>query len=167
MSLFRIMLHQATFEHELSVVAIMNAGISERTNAYLHPFDKTEGARWFRSLMENSIQLCVFEHDGEVHGWGSLTPYRSGRGALDKCLEITFYVHPHHRKKGVASAIIDHSHEFASEHEYKHLIAILLDDNHASRSLLEKHGYFIWGLFPEIVHHEDKDRGHLYMGINL
>lgn len=154
----------AFYDDESSVVEIFNQGIEERTNAYLKPLDWIPGADWYKSLRNNAAVLIVCEVNGALAGWASLTDYRSGREALAKTKEITFYVHRDFRNKGVASGMIEYLEEECSTKGYKHLVAILLDSNVASRALLEKHGYFVWGLFEDIAEFEDECLGHLYMG---
>ena len=158
---------KAKSRHRDAVVSIMNQGIAGQCNAYIELLDEQAGREWFKILMKNAIAFWVLELEGEVAGWGTLTPYRKGRPALDQCAEITFYVHEDFRKRGVASELISALHHSAIENRIAHLIAILLEDNEPSKNILAKHGYRQWGLLPDIAHFPDKSVGHLYMGLSI
>lgn len=157
----------ATSSDYESVLAIFNEAITEKRNAYLQPLNDTMGLKWFGDLYRDSFEFLVCEVEGKVAGWGNLSPYRKGRGALKTTAEITFYVGEDHRRKGVATAIIDTLHQAADTNGFRHLIAILLGDNAPSEALLEKQGYSVWGRLDAIAHFEDGDRTHIYMGKHL
>lgn len=162
-----VSIRPAFYDDESAIVEIMNQGINEETNAYVQPFDWVQGSNWFASLRENSTALVVAETNNQIVGWGSLSNYRGGREALISTKEITFYVHHDFRRFGAASKLILNLEETARDLKVKHLVAILLDDNAGSRALLEKHNYFVWGLFEAIAEFESGAKGHLYMGKHL
>lgn len=157
----------AFFDDEDPIVRIMNQGIRSISNAYLEELDYTTGKSWYNKLKANSNSLLVVENADSIVAWGSLSAYRSGRGALLSTEEITFYVDKDHQRLGIASKLIQHLEEDACDRNVDHLVAILLDDNVGSRHLLEKHGFFVWGVFEGIAHFPDKARGHMYMGKHL
>ena len=160
-------IRKASVSDEIAVLTIFNQAIRERSNAHLEPLEHSAGAKWFERLIHDAQLLIVCESEGLISGWGALMPYRTGRGALSKTLEITFYVHRMARRKGVATGMIQYLEAEAKDRDILHMAAILLDDNEASKTILKKHGYFEWGNFKDVVHFEDGDRGHLYMGKNL
>ncbi|MDC1221174.1 GNAT family N-acetyltransferase [Salibacteraceae bacterium] len=155
------------YDDEEIVLEIMNQGISSRSNAFIEPFDWIQGAKWFKSLRESSIRLVVCEFDGKVVGWASLSDYREARPALSKVKEITFYVHQDFHRQGVATKMIDHLEQECNQLDIEHLAAILLSDNSDSRALLEKKGYFVFGLFEGVAKFNEHNAGHLYMGKHL
>lgn len=157
----------AFYDDEESVVAIMNTAIQAETNAYLTEFDWVGGTQWFKDLRTNSLSLVVCEKEGKVIGWGNLSNYRGGRPALQTTKEISFYVDEEHRRMGVASSIIEQLESIALESDIEHLVALLLDDNIGSRTLLEKHGYFVFGLLENAVKFPNVSKGHLFMGKHL
>ncbi|MCO4807346.1 GNAT family N-acetyltransferase [Salibacteraceae bacterium] len=162
-----VSIRPAFYDDESAIVEIMNHGIEEETNAYVKPFDWVQGSNWFSSLRENATALVVAEINNQIVGWGGLSNYRGGREALSSTKEITFYVHHDFRRMGAASKLILNLEETAMDLNAKHLVAILLDDNEGSRALLEKHQYFVWGLFEAIAEFESGPKGHLYMGKHL
>ena len=156
-------IRKAIDSDEAAVVEIMNQAISDAKNAYLELFDEDSGNAWFASLLERGIVVLVATIDDVVCGWGSITHYREGRGALAKNAEITFYVHDQYKRRGVATLLVKHLEKCAIEVSKTQVVAILLDDNLESKSLLIKMGYAVHGVFPNIVHFHDKTCGHLYM----
>lgn len=150
-----------------SVLAIFNEAITEKRNAYIDQLNDVTGLKWFGDLHRNSFEFLVCEVDNAIAGWGNLSPYRKGRGALSTTAEITFYVSGDHRRKGVATAIITALHEAAKMNGFQHLIAILLGDNAPSEVLLGNLGYTVWGRLDAIAHFDDGDRTHIYMGKHL
>ncbi|NQV52622.1 MAG: GNAT family N-acetyltransferase [Flavobacteriales bacterium] len=162
------MIRTATIEDTADVVRIMNHGIEERRNAYLTPFLNDEGENWFKSLLQHSFYLVVKEdNDRKVCGWGSLTPYRSGRGALLHVAETTFYFDLASRGKGWGVEMLSHLEAAAMDMEKRYLVAILLDDNVPSKALLRKLGYNVWANFEGLAAFPDGNRGHMYMGKHL
>ena len=162
-----IRIRPAFYDDEDAIVRIMNQGIEMQSNAHLNELDNINGRRWFNGLKTNSNGLFVAELHGCVVGWTSLSAYRSGRGALVTTEEISFYVDNQNHRKGIDTKMIEYAEHDAMERDVNHLVAILLDDNLSSRKLLERHQYFVWGLFERIVHFENKTCGHLYMGKHL
>ena len=160
-------LRPAFYDDEAAIIEIMNHGIIENTNAYIKPFDWIEGATWFKNLKNSANCLIVCELDERPVGWASLCDYRGGREALSKVKEITFYVHQDYRNQGVASKLIEYLEDECTHLGVEHLIAILVSQNLASKSLLEKHGYFVWGMIEGIVKFENHSTGHLYMAKHI
>ena len=93
----------------------------------------------------------VAEDSGEILGYAYATGHRS-RGAYRWTQEVTVYVHPNHRKKGVARALYTQLLECLKELGYTQALGIITLPNEASiqfhRSLgfhhlgdMEKIGY--------------------------
>ncbi|GAB5539760.1 MAG: hypothetical protein Salg2KO_18630 [Salibacteraceae bacterium] len=159
-----ISIRPAFYDDEQEVLAIMNQAIAEKKNAYITEFDWVKGSEWYKRMRDTSSWILLAMMDDQVVGWGNLSDYRGGREAFARVQEISFYVHQDFRRMGVASRLISELEIVAQNGGIRQLVAMLLDDNLSSRALLEKNGYFVWGLFENIAVFEDKTRGHLYMG---
>jgi L-amino acid N-acyltransferase YncA len=155
------------YDDEDVIVQIMNHGISSWANAYQEPFDWIDGAAWFKKLRDSALRLIVCEQDRRVVGWASLSDYREARPALARVKEVTFYVHKDFQRQGVATKMIEYLEQECEQLKVEHLAAILLSDNVGSRKLLEKNGYFVFGLFEGVVRFGRHYTGHLYMGKHL
>lgn len=161
------MFREASPSDQNNVVRIMNQAIDERRNAHLSQLVGDEADSWYAALMDRSDPLVVLESDGMVKGWGCLSPYRAGRGALANVAEITFYLDKDARGKGNGTQLIQYLEPIALEQSKSHLVAILLDDNGPSIGLLNKLGYSLWANFEGLAVFPDKSRGHTYMGKQL
>ncbi|MEQ9186551.1 MAG: GNAT family N-acetyltransferase [Cryomorphaceae bacterium] len=162
------MIRTVRVEDAISVVEIMNQAIEERKNAYLSPFEAKQGSDWFERLKASALAFVVkTDTRGDVCGWGTLTPYRSGRDAFQRAVEITFYFERAARGLGWGKEMIEHLEQLSHTMGKHHLVAILLDDNVPSQRLLVKMGYEEWGNFRELAEFPDRNRGHMYMGKRL
>ena len=119
---------------------------------------------WFAEHEPASHPIFVLEDACEVRGWCSLSPYRRGRMALRFTAEISYYVRADSHRKGVASSLIRHSLEACRSLQVKNLFAIVLEQNMASRSLLEKFEFEQWGFLPRVADFDGQECGHVYYG---
>jgi len=103
----------------------------------------------------------------QITGWCSISPYRSGRKALDGVAEISYYIHRDYRKQGIASELIQYAIDHAGEYGIHSYLAILLDINTPSVKILEKFGFERWGHFPEIATIEEGVCGQFVYGLKI
>ncbi len=122
---------------------------------------------WFKSHTPNAYPIFVYEINGIVAGWISLSPYRKGRKALRFTIEISYYVHPDFKQQGIGSALMDYAINKSRELNYKTLLAILLEKNKKSIQLLLKYGFEKWGQMPNIADFDGTECGHLYYGLKI
>ena len=144
----------------------MNQAIRTSTNGYTRPWT-SEGRRAWLESHTNARPLVVAESDGVVVGWAELSPYRAGRAAFRHTAEVTYYVHEAHRRRGVATALVEHLVAAAPEAGVRTLVAILLERNAPSVALLEKLGFERWGRLPGVAEIEGSDVSHVYYGKKL
>lgn len=151
-------------EDKSMVCAIMNASIINGKNAYNKELSSSEAAVWFERLINgNYVSLSVL-HEGELIGWGTLSPYRNGRDGLAHVAEVTFYLHPAVTGNGIGALLLKALEKNAEKQGISILMAILLADNAISKGFLTKHGYTTWAVFEELVKKPTSSVGHLYMG---
>lgn len=122
---------------------------------------------WFRSHKPGTYPIFVYEINGKVVGWISLSPYRKGRKALRYTIEISYYVHPKFKQQGIGSKLIEHTISKSRELNYKTLIAIILDRNEKSINLLIKYGFLKWGHLPNIADFENAECEQVYYGLRI
>ncbi len=127
----------------------------------------SERLEWFRLHDPDRFPVYVAADNREILGWISLGPYRSDRQALAHVAEVSFYVESGNRGKGVGSSLLEYVIGVAPRFCMEALIAILLDKNPSSKSLLYKFGFQEWGRMPGIAKIEGKMIDHLYFGLKL
>jgi len=100
-------------------------------------------------------------------GWCSLSAYRAGRAAFRFTAEISYYIAPAYHRRGIATALVEHALAACPALQIRHLFAIVLESNEASRRLLEKMGFEKWGYLPRVADFDGREVGHLYYGRHL
>ncbi len=95
---------------------------------------------FFAHNRENHPLLTAVEGDA-VLGYASLSPYRE-KEAYASTVELSVYVAPAHRGRGVASALMEELLHLAREDPDTHLVvSVITGANAASRRLHEKFGF--------------------------
>lgn len=150
------------------IVYIYNQAIAKKNaTADLIPYTVYEKQSWFDNHISEKYPIFVYEIKDEVVAWLSFSPYREGRQALEKTIEISYYVQNEHQGKGIGGKIMEFALDYASQQGIENLLAILLSVNFASINLLSKFGFEQWGLLPNIANINGKYCSHLYMGKKL
>ena len=88
--------------------------------------------------------------DGDVAGYVSLSPYRE-KEAYSSTVELSVYVHPNHRKKGVATALMAFILDIAKQDaSIRNVVSVITSGNAASVRLHEKFGFVYSGTIKEV-----------------
>jgi phosphinothricin acetyltransferase len=147
------------------MVEIYNQAIKEggRTTD-LDVFSVDQRIAWFESHTPGHFPLLVAKDNQQLLGYLTLSPYREGRKAVRHTVEVSYYVHYDHHRKGVASQLLRHAVALCPALNIHHLIAILVGSNQASIRLLEIFGFAQWGCFPNIIEVGQEKMDHLYYG---
>jgi L-amino acid N-acyltransferase YncA len=157
----------ATFADLPRLVEIYNQAIGVRNaTADTVPFTIEQRLDWFVVHAPESYPIHVFEQDGLVLGWLSVSPYR-GRPALQRTAEVSYYVDYGHQRSGIGTALMAHAIEDAPRIRKHIYLAILLEWNTGSQHLLEKFGFERWGYLPEVAEFDGRLCGQFYYGKKL
>lgn len=115
----------------------------------LHPKKLTEWETWFHAHNTENHPLIVAELDGQVAGYASLSPYRE-KEAYKSTVELSVYVSPKHRRKGVADGLMQEILDMARTDERTHLVvSVITAGNEASVRLHGKYGFGFCGTIHE------------------
>ena len=162
------MIRLAKQEDIESVVEIYNQAIDAKfQTAFTEKLDKVEKLEWFSQFRDSQYPMFVYTESEKVVGWFSVTPYRQGRGALRYTVEISYYIHAHHQRKGIGQKLLQHALDACRQLNYKTAIAIILDKNIPSIRLMEKFGFEKWGHLPFVADFDGVECGHVYYGLRL
>lgn len=122
---------------------------------------------WLKEHDDKRYPVVVAEVNGEIIGYGSISPYRKGREALNNTAEISYYVHNSFMRRGVGSKIMEEIINFSANVGIKNLFAIVISDNASSIAILEKFNFKKWGVMPGVVEFQHKEYDHLCYGLKL
>jgi L-amino acid N-acyltransferase YncA len=161
------MIREANLDDLECIVVIYNQAIKAKfQTAFTQAFKTEERLLWFHQH-SSAYPLFVYEIDGKVAGWLSVIPYRKGRQALQRTIEISYFVDDKHRRMGIGHALLAHAIEFSTGRCYTNVLAIVLDRNMESVGLLKKCGFEQWGYLPGIANFDGEECGQLYFGRRL
>lgn len=151
-------------QHLQKINDIYNQAVEDglRT-AHTTPVSIQERKNWFERHPAEQHPVFVYTDDRKVSGWISVSPYRSGREALNEVVEISYYVDYNSHGQGIATALMNHALQFCRNSGYRIAVAILVSDNKSSIALLEKFGFAEGGRIPDAIHYQNEFRDHLYM----
>ena len=119
-------------------------------NLDLTPRTLDEWQIWFDHHNVENHPLHVAEIDGRVAGYVSLSSYRE-KEAFRSTVELSIYVSPEFRKRGLASELMTFILNEARADERTHLvISVISATNEPSIRLHEKFGFTYCGTIPEV-----------------
>jgi len=162
------MIRPAKIEDIESVVEIYNQAIDAPfQTAFTDRMSVADRADWFNSHLCSAYPMFVYEADGKVVGWLTISSYRSGRGALRYTVEVSYYLHNAYQRKGIGTQLLDYGLDACRQLKYRTALAILLEKNVASIRLLEKAGFRKWAELPAIADFDGQECGHVYYGLKF
>jgi phosphinothricin acetyltransferase len=156
--------------HDLErVIAIYNQAITAQfKTGYTTPMVAQERAKWLDTYINGHFPMWVYEVQGLVVGWLSVSPYRQGRAALRYTAEVSYFIDRDYHRQGIASQLLMFAIEACKwQLELKTLLAIVIDRNTASTQLLEKFGFERWGYLPGVAEFNDIECGQVILGLKL
>ena len=162
------MIRVAQFEDLENIVEIYNQAIDAKFQTGFTELIKVDDRiDWFNEHTPDKYPLFVYIVDNKVVGWLSVSPYRAGRGAFRYSVEISYFIHTDHRKKGIASQLLVYAINACRQLNYKTALAIILDKNTASIKLMEKFGFQKWAFLPGVADFDGEECNHVYYGMKL
>ena len=116
----------------------------------LEPRSLEEWTQWFCEHNIGNHPLIVAEIDGEIAGYATLSEYRT-KEAFKSTVELSVYIGPDFRGKGVASDLMEEILRMAKEDKDTHLVvSVITSGNGASVRLHEKFGFTFCGTIPAV-----------------
>lgn len=116
----------------------------------IHPQTTEERKRWFDAHGSANHPLVTAVEDGEIAGYASLSSYRD-KEAYSSTVELSVYVAPEHRRRGVAVKLMEYLVDFARNDPSTHcVVSVITAGNEASVKLHEKFGFTYSGTIPEV-----------------
>lgn len=160
----KLTIRKALLEDLPTITTIYNQAIEAGQTADTIPYKEMERQPWFEAHQNPKYPLYVAIEEETVVGYATLSEYRGGRPAVQFAVEISYYIHQKHQRKGLGTLLLQHSIKTAQQLGFKHGLALLLDINLPSIRLLEKHGFVKWGHFPNIAIVKEQICGQYFYG---
>ena len=114
-----------------------------------HEVDLDDRRAWFDGRRSAGLPVLVAELDGSVIGFASYGPWRAKTG-YRFTVENSVYVHPDHRGRGAANALMPALIEHARGGDVHAIVAGIEATNAGSIALHEKFGFRRVALLPEV-----------------
>ena len=163
-----INIRKAIYADLPEIVEILNQAVKTRTQiGYTDEFNLNERDEWFSDHNRDDYPILVAERGHKILGWISISPYRKGRGALDKTVEVSCFIHNRCQQQGIGNRLLSKALEASKTSGKSVMLAIIFNTNIGSARLLEKHNFKIWGVLPEVAELDGKKLNHVYYGKKL
>jgi len=148
-----------------SIVEIYNQAINSKfETAEITEVTTADKKDWFAEHNPDVFPIFVYETDGKIAGWLSISPYRKGREALRFTVEISYYIHNDFKRQGIGTKLIEYALNAGKDLGYKTFVAIILEKNQASINLLKKFDFEQWAHLPDVADFDGELCGHIYLG---
>lgn len=133
------------------ILEILNHAIIHTTALFDYTPRSPEMMRnWFEAKRKDGYPVIgAVSDDNHLMGFASYGTFRAWP-AYKYTVELSIYVHPDHRKKGVANALMDVLKQTAGNQGYHVLIGCIEARNQASINLHLKHGFTPAGVLHEV-----------------
>jgi L-amino acid N-acyltransferase YncA len=146
------------------IVAIYNSTISSRmVTADLEPVSVESRIAWFHEHQLGKRPLWTVKNKEEVIGWVSFQNFY-GRPAYNATAEISIYLHPLQRGKGLGKLVLDHSMNECKNLGIKTLLGYIFAHNAPSLGLFLKAGFTEWAHLPDIANLDGIERSVKILG---
>ncbi len=138
------------------IVAIYNSTIPTRQST-ADTAEVTVASRleWFRQHDPEKRPLLVHEDNGKVVAWVSFQSFY-GRPAYDHTVEISIYIAPGYRGKGLGQTLLQESLELTKRLNIKTVVGFIFSHNTPSLKLFKSFGFEEWGLLPDVAEMDGK-----------
>jgi L-amino acid N-acyltransferase YncA len=140
-----------------AIVAIYNSTVSTRqSTADTVEVSVDSREEWFRQHTPDKRPLMVHEQDGRIIAWVSFQSFY-GRPAYDHTAEISIYISPEHRGKGLGKALLGEALSMTPSLNIKIVVGFVFSHNEPSLRLLKSFGFESWGRLPNVAEMDGKE----------
>lgn len=147
------------------IVEIYNTTISSRmVTADTECVSVESRQKWFDEHDPSKRPLWVIgDGSGQIIGWVSFQSFY-GRPAYDATVEISIYLDPEQRGKGLGKQILQYCIDNASKFGIKTLLGFIFSHNEPSLKLFRYLGFEDWAMLPNIALLDGQEYGLKILG---
>lgn len=148
-----------------SIVSIYNSTIPSRmVTADVEEVSVESRIKWFNEHTPDKRPLWIVENDAhETVGWVSFQDFY-GRPAYSATAEISIYLHPDQRGKGLGKRILKYCIEQAKNYGIKTLLGYVFAHNAPSLKMFYDFGFEDWAVLPNIAELDGTERSLKILG---
>ena len=140
-----------------AIVAIYNATVPTRqSTADTAEVSVASRMEWFRQHAPDKRPLLVHEEGGQIVAWVSFQSFY-GRPAYDHTAEISIYVSPEQRGKGLGRRLLKEAFEMTQGLRIKTLVGFVFSHNEPSIRLLKSFNFQEWGKLPHVAEMDGRE----------
>jgi phosphinothricin acetyltransferase len=144
-----MLIRPATLQDQPGILEIYNESVLNSTATFdTDPRTPEKQLEWFNRHKANHPVL-VAEENGRIAGWASLSPW-SDRCAYDSTVEVSVYLAPEQRGKGLGFQLLQQVTEAGRKAGNHTILSRISSDNLASIRIHEKAGYSTVGTMKEV-----------------
>jgi L-amino acid N-acyltransferase YncA len=162
----QLFFRDATLDDLTAIVAIYNSTIESRlVTADTESVSVDSRLPWFAKHERGRRPLWVvqLQEQQEVAGWVSFQDFY-GRPAYAATSEISIYLHPSYRGKGLGKQVLDYSIQTCPALGIKNLLAYIFAHNEPSLKLFQQAGFEEWAYLPHIAELDGVERSLKILG---
>lgn len=158
----------ATWEDLDTIVAIYNTTIASRmVTADTEPVTVASRVDWFRAHNPQHRPLWILQDDTQkITGWVSFQSFY-GRPAYNATAEISIYLHPDARGKGLGKQALQYALNNAANLGIKTVLGYIFAHNTPSLALFHSFGFADWATLPNIATLDGQERSVIIVGKRL
>jgi L-amino acid N-acyltransferase YncA len=147
-----------------AIVAIYNSTVPGRmVTADTEPVTVEARRPWFLEHRVGFRPLWVAEIDGQVVAWLSFSSFY-GRPAYNATAEISIYISPGYRRKGIGRKLLQRAIDHAPSIGVRTLLGFIFAHNEPSVRLFRRFGFRQWGYMPRVAELDGVERSLIIMG---
>jgi len=150
-----------------TIVEIYNSTIPYQTvTGDLEPVTVESRLTWFLAHSPSKRPLWVVEVGDRIIAWLGFQSFY-GRPAYDTTAELSIYVSPDYRRKGIGRMLLQQAIARSPAFGIKTLLGFIFADNEPSLFLFEQFGFQRWGYLPKVAEFGKTERDLVIMGLRL
>ena len=132
--------------------------------AHTDPIHLDYHLNWYLEHKKNNNPIIVVCVDNKVVGWNALSDYRTGRKALRKVKETSYYIQKDYWNLALASFLMEKMIERAKMIGVETLVTFIMNANKTSIHLMDKFEFELWGRLPGVLTMPGGQFDHLIFG---
>jgi L-amino acid N-acyltransferase YncA/predicted GNAT family N-acyltransferase len=160
----KIIFRLATPEDLPRIVEIYNSTVAGRmVTADTEPVSVESRLQWFREHKGNRPLWVVTNEQGSFLGWASIQSF-VGRPAYKATTEVSIYLDPAFRGKGIGKQVLDLIIEKCPALEINTLLGFIFSHNEPSLKLFRRAGFEEWGRLRDVAKLDGVERSVSILG---